>query len=107
MSRERNTTGVGKALTRADLAAAVYRLTGLPRAECAEIVEAVLSTISDAAVRGESVKISSFGTFATRNKKPRIGRNPKTLEEVPITARRVMTFKPARKLRTRVSGKSA
>ena len=89
-------------LTRADLYEAVYQKVGLSRSESSELVEAVLDEICDAAVRGESIKLSSFGTFAIRSKTERIGRNPKTGQEVPITPRRVMVFKPSNILKKRV-----
>lgn len=80
-------------LTRADLAEAVYREVGLSRNESADLVESVLEEISDALVKGENVKISSFGSFVVREKGGRMGRNPKTGEEVPIEPRRVLTFR--------------
>lgn len=92
----------GRTLTRADLAEAVYRKVGLSRTESAELVESVLNEICDAIVRGESVKLSSFATFHVRDKNQRIGRNPKTGEEVPILPRRVMTFKASNVLKTRI-----
>ena len=81
-------------LTRMDLAEAVFEEVGLSRNESADLVESVLQHISDALVRGENVKISSFGTFNIRDKNARIGRNPKTGEEVPINPRRVLSFRP-------------
>jgi integration host factor subunit alpha len=92
----------GKTLTRADLAEAVYRKVGLSRTESAELVEAVLDEICEAIVRGETVKLSSFATFQVRSKNERIGRNPKTGEEVPILPRRVMTFKASNVLKSRI-----
>ena len=89
-------------LTRMDLAEAVFREVGLSRHESAQLVESVLGHISDALVRGEQVKISSFGTFSVRDKNERIGRNPKTGEEIPITARRVVTFHASQKLKGEV-----
>ena len=86
-------------LTRAELTEAVYEEVGLSRNESAELVEAVLGEMSNALIRGESVKISSFGSFTIRNKSERIGRNPKTGEEVPITSRRVIIFKPSHVLK--------
>jgi len=80
-------------LTRADLAEAVYREVGLSRNESADLVESVLEEISDALVKGGNVKISSFGSFIVREKGGRMGRNPKTGEEVPIEPRRVLTFR--------------
>ena len=92
----------GKTLTRADLAEAVYRKVGLSRTESAHLVEMVIDEICDAIVRGESVKLSSFATFQVRSKNERIGRNPKTGEEVPILPRRVMTFKASNVLKDRI-----
>ena len=92
----------GKTLTRADLAEAVYRKVGLSRTASAELVETVLDEICEAIVRGETVKLSSFATFHVRSKNERIGRNPKTGEEVPILPRRVMTFKASNVLKNRI-----
>ncbi|MFV0243408.1 MAG: integration host factor subunit alpha [Qingshengfaniella sp.] len=92
-----------KTLTRMDLSEAVFREVGLSRNESAQLVEAVLGHMSDALVRGESVKISSFGTFNVREKAARIGRNPKTGEEVPIHPRRVLTFRPSHLMKDRVA----
>ncbi len=89
-------------VTRADLADAVYRNVGLSRTESAQLVEMVIDEICDAVVRGETVKLSSFATFQVRSKKERIGRNPKTGEEVPISPRRVMTFKASNVLKERI-----
>lgn len=93
----------GKTLTRADLAEAVYRKVGLSRSESAALVEMIIDEISDAVVRGETVKLSSFATFQVRNKSERIGRNPKTGEEVPISPRRVMTFKASNVLKQKIA----
>lgn len=90
-------------LTRAQLAEAVYEAVGLSRNESADLVEAVLDEISDALVKGESVKLSSFGTFSVRDKRGRVGRNPKTGEEVPIEPRRVLTFRPSHVLKDRIN----
>ena len=92
----------GKTLTRADLAEAVYRKVGLSRTESAALVESVLDEICEAIVRGETVKLSSFATFHVRSKNERVGRNPKTGEEVPILPRRVMTFKASNVLKSRI-----
>ena len=92
-------------VTRADLAEAVYQRVGLSRTESAELVEMVLSEMADALSRGEVVKLSSFGSFLVRSKGERIGRNPKTGVEVPITPRRVMVFKPSNILKNRVNGR--
>ena len=96
------TTTNNKTITRADLHEAVYRKVGLSRSESSEMVESVLGEICDAAVRGEKIKFSSFGTFTVRQKNERIGRNPKTGEEVPITPRRVMVFRPSNILKKSV-----
>ena len=93
-------------LTRADLANAVYAAVGLSRSEAAEIVDAVLDAISEATVRGENVKLSSFGTFSVRQKGERIGRNPKTGEETPISQRRVITFRASHILKARINHES-
>jgi len=86
-----------------DLSEAVFREVGLSRNESAQLVETVLEEMSDALVRGEQVKISSFGTFSVRDKTARIGRNPKTGEEVPINPRRVLTFRPSHLMKDRVA----
>ena len=92
----------GNTLTRADLAEAVYQQVGLSRSESSNLVETVLEEICQAAIRGETIKLSSFGTFSVRSKNERVGRNPKTGEEVPITPRRVMVFRPSNILKERV-----
>ena len=91
-----------KTLTRADLAEAIYRKVGLSRTESAELVEMVLDEMANAVVRGEMLKISSFATFQVRSKNERVGRNPKTGEEVPISPRRVVTFKASNVLKQRI-----
>ena len=97
----------GSTLTRSDLSEAVYREIGLSRNESAEMVETVLARISTALVKGENVKISSFGTFAVRDKGARMGRNPKTGEEVPIDPRRVLVFRPSHIMKDRVNSGGA
>jgi integration host factor subunit alpha len=94
----------GNTLTRADLCEAVYNEVGLSRTESAEIVETILEEICVRLEAGENVKLSSFGTFTVRSKGGRIGRNPKTGEEVPITPRRVLVFRPSHVLREKVNG---
>lgn len=94
----------GTTVTRAQLSEAVYEEVGLSRNESAELVEAVLDEMADALSRGESVKISSFGSFAVRQKGQRIGRNPKTGEEVPILPRRVLVFRASHVLKDRING---
>ncbi len=93
----------GKTVTRADLSEAVYQEVGLSRNESAALVEAVLGEIGDALARGEQVKVSSFGSFAIRQKGQRIGRNPKTGQEVPILPRRVLVFRPSHVLKNRIN----
>jgi len=92
-----------RTVTRAQLSEAVYQEVGLSRNESAELVESVLREIGDALSRGESVKISSFGSFFVRQKGERIGRNPKTGEEVPIKPRRVLVFRASHVLKHRVN----
>mgnify|MGYP001255416418 CR=1 FL=1 len=92
----------GKTVTRVDLCEAVYQKVGLSGTESADLVELVLDTICDKVVAGESVKLSSFGSFVVRSKNERVGRNPKTGEEVPISPRRVMVFKPSNVLKDAV-----
>ncbi len=94
----------GRTVTRADLCEAVYQQVGLSRTESAALVELVLKEIADCLVEGETVKLSSFGSFVVRDKGRRIGRNPKTGEEVPIEPRRVMVFKPSSILKNRING---
>lgn len=92
-----------KTLTRMDLGEAVFREVGLSRNESAALVESVLAHMSDALADGNSVKISSFGTFSVRDKSARVGRNPKTGEEVPILPRRVLTFRPSHLMKDQVA----
>lgn len=94
----------GKTITRANLSEAVYQQLGLSRTESAQLVEMVLQEICQAITRGETVKLSSFGSFVVRSKGERVGRNPKTGIEVPITRRRVMVFKPSNILKSRING---
>lgn len=96
----------GKTVTRADLCEAVYQKVGLSRTESAALVELVLKEITDCLAEGETVKLSSFGSFVVRSKGQRIGRNPKTGQEVPIEPRRVMVFKPSNILKAKVNGEA-
>ena len=91
----------GKTLTRMDLSEAVFREVGLSRNESAQLVESVLGHLSDALARGESVKISSFGTFSVRAKTARVGRNPKTGAAMDIAAREAVVFKSSRAILAR------
>ena len=97
-------TGTGKTVTRVDLCEAVYQKVGLSRTESSAFVELVLKEITDCLEKGETVKLSSFGSFMVRKKGQRIGRNPKTGTEVPISPRRVMVFKPSAILKQRING---
>jgi integration host factor subunit alpha len=90
-------------LTRADLAETINRKMGLSRAESLEMVESILGKMSDALANGQNVKISGFGSFILRDKRERIGRNPKTGIEVPITPRRVMTFRASQLLKEKIA----
>jgi len=92
-----------RTITRAELSEAVYQEVGLSRNESADLLELVLSEISTALAQGEAVKISSFGSFSVRSKGQRLGRNPKTGEEVPILPRKVMVFRPSQLLKNRIN----
>jgi integration host factor subunit alpha len=93
-----------KTLTRADLSEAVHRQIGLSHSESADLVKSMLDLVSDTLVAGKTVKLSSFGTFMVRQKNGRIGRNPKTGEEVPITPRRVLVFRPSQVMKNVING---
>jgi integration host factor subunit alpha len=93
----------GKTLTRADLAEAVFQKVGLPRNESAELVESVLKEIISCLEKGDNVKLSSFGSFGVRDKRERVGRNPKTGDVVPITPRRVLIFRASNIMKERVN----
>jgi len=90
-------------VTRADLSEAVYQEVGLSRNESADLLEMVIEEISDALAADDVVKISSFGSFSVRSKGERIGRNPKTGDEVPILPRKVLVFRPSQLLKTRIN----
>jgi integration host factor subunit alpha len=92
----------GQTITRSQLSEAVYQEVGLSRNESADLLESVINKISDTLATGESVKISSFGSFSVRSKGQRIGRNPKTGEEVPILPRKVLVFRPSPVLKSRI-----
>jgi integration host factor subunit alpha len=93
----------GHTVTRAQLTEAVYQEVGLSRNESAELVESVIAEISHALERGEMVKISSFGSFAVRRKGQRVGRNPKTGQEVAISPRRVLVFRASHALKDQIN----
>ena len=95
-----------KTTTRSTLSEAVFKNVGLSRNESANLVDTVFSEILLSLIKGDDVKISSFGTFIVRDKKERIGRNPKTGEEVPITARSVVTFRASNVLKSKVNAKN-
>lgn len=97
----------GKTITRAQLTEAVYQEVGLSRNESADLLESVLNLISESLARGEHVKISSFGSFSVRQKGQRIGRNPKTGDEVPILPRKVLVFRPSQVLKSRINESGA
>jgi integration host factor subunit alpha len=91
-------------LTRADLSEAVFHAVGLSRNESAQMVEDMIEEVCAALARGETVKLSSFGTFTVRQKSQRMGRNPKTGHEVPIAPRRVLVFRPSHVLKASING---
>ena len=93
----------GNTVTRADLSDAVHQQVGLSRTESAELVKSILDHVTETLVQGETVKLSSFGTFMVRSKSGRMGRNPKTGEEVPITPRRVLVFRPSHVLKDQIN----
>ncbi len=86
-------------MTKADLIESIYEKIGFSKKESADVVELIFDTLKDTLQRGERIKISGFGNFVVRSKKPRIGRNPQTGEEMTITARHVLTFKPSQVLK--------
>ena len=94
----------GNTLTRADLSDAVHQQVGLSRTESADLVKSILDHVTETLVEGETVKLSSFGTFMVRSKSGRMGRNPKTGEEVHITPRRVLVFRPSHVLKDMING---
>jgi integration host factor subunit alpha len=94
---------MAKTLTRADLAEAVFQKVGLPRNESSELVESVIRELIACLERGENVKLSSFGSFGVRDKRERVGRNPKTGEVVPITPRRVLVFRASNIMKERIN----
>ncbi len=95
-----------KTTTRSSLSEAVFKNVGLSRNESAALVDSVFGEILKSLIHGDDVKISSFGTFVVRQKKERIGRNPKTGQEVPITARSVVTFRASNVLKSKVNSKN-
>ena len=96
-----------KTLTRADLSASLYKQLGLSLQECNSLVDSVIEEICNGLERGDSVKLSSFGTFSLRKKNQRMGRNPKTGVEVPITSRTVLSFNSSNLLKSKVNSELA
>jgi len=96
----------GRTITRADLSESVFQEVGLSRNESSDLVETILAEVVEALARGESVKISSFGSFTVRDKGQRVGRNPKTGQEVPILPRRVLVFRASNVLKSLINGTS-
>ena len=94
----------GRTITRADLSESVFQEVGLSRNELSDLVETILAEVVEALARGESVKISSFGSFTVRDKGQRVGRNPKTGQEVPILPRRVLVFRASNVLKSLING---
>jgi integration host factor subunit alpha len=94
----------GRTVTRADLSESVFQEVGLSRNESSDLVETILAEVVEALARGESVKISSFGSFTVRDKGQRVGRNPKTGQEVPILPRRVLVFRASNVLKSLING---
>jgi integration host factor subunit alpha len=93
-----------RTITRADLSESVFQEVGLSRNESSDLVETILSEVVEALARGESVKVSSFGSFTVRDKGQRVGRNPKTGQEVPILPRRVLVFRASNVLKSLING---
>jgi integration host factor subunit alpha len=92
-----------RTITRADLIDELHTKTNLSKPECATFLSSMLGEIEQAIIENEQVKLSGFGNFVVRSKKERVGRNPKTGKEVPITPRRVVTFRPSQILRERIN----
>ena len=97
----------GRTITRADLSESVFQEVGLSRNESSDLVETILAEVVEALARGESVKVSSFGSFTVRDKGQRVGRNPKTGQEVPILPRRVLVFRASNVLKSMINGNGA
>lgn len=96
-----------KTITRAQLSEAIYQEVGLSRHESADLLEGILEEIAQSLIQGEQVKLSSFGTFSVRAKRERLGRNPKTGEEVPILPRRVLSFRPSQMLKKQINSSTS
>jgi len=94
-----------KTLTKADIIESVYEKVGFSKKEASDIVELLFDTLKTTLEKGEKIKISGFGNFVVRHKKPRIGRNPQTGEEIEISERKVLTFKPSQVLKAALNKK--
>lgn len=86
-------------MTKADLIESIYEKIGFSKKESADIVEMIFDTIKETLEKGQKIKISGFGNFVVRSKRPRMGRNPQTGQEIEISARRVLTFRPSQVLK--------
>jgi len=91
-------------MTKADIVEKVYQKIGFSKKEASELVELVFSSLKDVLTRGDKVKISGFGNFVVREKNERVGRNPQTGEQIKISARRVLTFRPSQVLKAMLNG---
>lgn len=91
-------------MTKADIIEKVYQKIGFSKKEASELVEMVFSELKDVLCNGEKIKISGFGNFVVREKKERIGRNPQTGDQIKISARRVLTFRPSQVLKAVLNG---
>lgn len=91
-------------MTKADIVEKVYQKIGFSKKEASELVEMVFTNLKDVLVRGDKVKISGFGNFVVREKNERVGRNPQTGEQIKISARRVLTFRPSQVLKAMLNG---
>ncbi|WP_084005067.1 integration host factor subunit alpha [Magnetovibrio blakemorei] len=95
----------GRTVTRSQLSDAIFKEVGLSRSDCGAHLDSVLNMVTDALVRGENVKLASFGNFCIRSKGDRIGQNPKTGEEVPILSRKVLIFRPSPSMKAQINSK--
>lgn len=91
-------------MTKADIVEKVYQKIGFSKKEASELVELVFASLKDVLTRGDKVKISGFGNFVVREKNERVGRNPQTGEQIKISARRVLTFRPSQVLKAMLNG---
>jgi len=94
-------------MTKAEIIEAIHTKIGFSKKESADLVELVFDTIKETLEKGEKIKISGFGNFVVRDKRPRVGRNPQTGEEIEISARKVLTFRPSQVLKTALNGQTS